>query len=169
MELRLQHPGQQSPGGPGNHAGDQHQRQHPGAALAAQLQRRNAGPQGAHQEVAFSADIPQLGAVADGQAGGAQQQRRHFQAQLGPAVLVAQRGQEEEGQTFNRVLAKGQEDAHTGNDGQDQRQQRGSPLHGAGVDGATLKRQHGKPPKEQRWGNHRPSIGRVAQWSARWC
>ena len=44
------------------------------------------------------------------------------------------------GQAFNRVLAKGQEDAHTGNDGQDKRQQRGSPLHGAGVDGATLLR-----------------------------
>ena len=169
VELRFQQSRQQCPDRTGHHAGDQHQRQHPGATLAAQLQGRHAGPQRAHQEVSFGTDVPQLCPVTDGQAGGAEQQRCHLQAQLGPAVLVTQRGQEEEGQTFYRVLAEGHEDAHAGDDGEDQCQQRGSPLHGAGVDGATLKRQHGKPPKVRRWGNHPPSTGRVVQWSGRWC
>ena len=74
--------------------------------------------------VALGADVPDVGAKADRQAEGDQQQRRRLHRQLGERVGAPHRLDEEDGEAAQRVLAEDQEQARADDDRDRERDQR---------------------------------------------
>ena len=70
--------------------------QNPEALVAPEGQRHAGSEDGAYGQLAFRPDVPDIGAEADGEAGGDQDQRSALHRQLGEAELGFERGDEED-------------------------------------------------------------------------
>jgi hypothetical protein len=113
-------------------AGQQHQRQQPGAALAVEGKRHAAAGDGAQGKLALGADVPDIGAEADGKADGAQNQRRGLDRQFRQPVLGRDRLHEKGMKRRQRIESQqGEQDdagCHRRQDGDNRCQ----PDHGQG-------------------------------------
>ena len=112
----------------------------PGARRVVAHQGDRAARNGARNELALGADVPDVGAEAHHEAHGAEQQRRHLDAHLGPAAQAVERRDEEGDEGLDGILAERGED-HGARDDREQECKRGrQPAQAAG---GLLTRGHG--------------------------
>ena len=100
----------------------------------------------AQDELAFRADIPNVGAKADRESERAQHQRRRLQQQLAKAVKRSDRLDEEHVKGCRRAFAQGAEQNKTGEQHGRRRDQRRGDAHGQGRLGTTF--QAPRPPSK---------------------
>jgi hypothetical protein len=99
--------------GPGHAAddtADDHRGDDPAPGLRPGGHGDAAGGDSAEDELAFGADVPDVGAEADGEAEADENERRRLDRELGECVDALQRLEEEDLQAAHRVLAEEQEE-----------------------------------------------------------
>jgi len=131
VELRAQPGGEPGPGRTRAGACQHYPGQRPAAVPVDQLQGHGAAGQGADQQLAFGADVPDARLVGHCQAEGAKQDRQRLDQQFGHAVPIADRGDQQGVQGFQRGMAEQGEQQHAAEQGQHGGQQRRQPEHGA--------------------------------------
>lgn len=153
----------------GHGAQQQHCRQDPDAGIGAVgLHREPASGHRADQELAFGADVPGVGEIAQRQADRDHHQRRCLHRDLLQRIAVGERVDEIDAKRRDRVFAENDEQNAHGHDRQPDRDQRRNQRDRVRPLGAFFKHQLHEPlPSVPGW--PRPSTGRAFPgWLRRW-
>ena len=123
-------------------AHDEHRRQHPKSGVGAVgAHRKPAAAHRADDELAFGADIPDIGDVAEREPNGDHHQRRRFDDDLLQREAVGQGLDEIDVERADRILAHDREQDRKGDDRQRHRDQRRSDRNDGRPFGALFKHQ----------------------------
>ena len=128
---RAQERGNRRPQHAADHARQQHQRQHQRRLRAVERERDAAAEDRAHDELAFRADVPHVGAVADGESHRAEHDGARLQQQLADVVERVDRLDEEHVERLPRVLAHRAEQHEADDEHRGGRDDRGEPAREA--------------------------------------
>ena len=129
----------------------EHEDEHEPRLLAVEGRRDAAGEDRAKDELALRADVPDVGTIAAGEPHPDQHQRGCLQQQLGHAVEVVDRVDEECVERLQRIPAECCEQDEAGDDGEPRRKQRRQPAHQSRRLGARFKLEPHGAPRQATW------------------